>query len=85
MLCLQADLASSQQSAADKQEQLTVVSEQLTVAEAKAADFSKLHQEVVQQLQEKEAFLNEVLNARHRKLCFAVAKGNCCVLSIVCF
>ena len=39
---------------------MTLVSEQLTVAEDKAANFNRLHQDTVQQLQEQEALLNEV-------------------------
>ena len=72
MPCLQADLTSSQQSAADKQQQLTLASEQLTAAEGKAADLSKLRQDTVQQLQEQEALLNKVTGPRHQNcsLCF---------------
>ena len=66
MPCLQADLTSSQQSAADKQQQLTLVSEQLTAAEGKAADLSKHHQDAVQQLQQQEALLSKVTSPRHQ-------------------
>ena len=77
---LQADLASSQQSAADKQQQLALVSEQLTAAESKAADLSKLHQDTIQQLQEKEALLSKV-DPRDLSACFVLnstsAFGSC--------
>ena len=57
---MQADLAKSEKSAVSKQQQLDLVSEQLTVAEGDAENLKKLHSDTVDQLHQQETLLHQV-------------------------